>query len=196
MIRINLLEQPRLLGRIPFAGTRLRGRQAVVAVFLIAAGILGVGRWQLARQTKLLDNTIANMERDLVRSTNAVKAADLASVRKTWLSERVSLIDRIRRAQRDAASLLAVVSQSLTEGLWLLELAQRNGVVEIDGRAMSLNAVIEFVGRLQNSDHFEGVVKIVTTTTESVDGVTVVRFFLRGQTRGIALLSDAGRKGT
>jgi len=195
MIRINLLDQPRMLQKRGLAGTPMRRQQGALSVFLIVVALLGGWRWQLARQTAIVDSTIAGTAQDLARSKDAAKAADLARVRKTWLSERLSLIARIRVAQRDAASLLAVVSQSLTDGLWLLELAQRNGVVEIDGRAMSLNAVIEFVADLQNSGHFEGVVRIVTTSTESLDEASVVRFSLRGQTRAATLLPDGARKG-
>jgi Tfp pilus assembly protein PilN len=196
MIRINLLDQPGTLRRGPAAGPGRREARAAVAMFLIAAGALGGWRWQVGRQLALVDNRIARAERDLARSNDAAKAADLARVRKTRLSERLSLIGRIRVAQRDPASLLAIVSQSLTDGLWLLELVQRNGLVEIDGRAMSLNAVIEFVEHLQTSGHFEGAVKIVTTSTESQEEVPVVKFSIRAQTRGNSLSADGGAPGS
>jgi Tfp pilus assembly protein PilN len=196
MIRINLLDRPGTLRRAPAGGPARREARAAVAMFLIAAGAVGGWRWQLGRQLALVDNRIARAERDLARSNDAAKAADLARVRKTRLSERLSLIGRIRVAQRDPASLLAIVSQSLTDGLWLLELAQRNGLVEIGGRAMSLNAVIEFVDHLQTSGHFEGAVKIVTTSTEALEEVPVVRFSIRGQTRGASLSADGGALGS
>jgi Tfp pilus assembly protein PilN len=77
--------------------------------------------------------------------------------------------------------LLDTISRSLAEGLWLTEMRQTGAMVQLEGRAISLSALTEFLDRLQLSGRFVRPLDIVTTTTETVAESTVTRFIIRGE---------------
>ena len=51
--------------------------------------------------------------------------------------------------------------------------------MQVDGRAMSLTSVTDFAERLQNSGLFNMPVEILTTTNDTVEDTTVVKFSLK-----------------
>jgi len=186
MIRINLLAaagraQKRSLLPVPQRGTFL-------GFVMLTVAILGVGAWwlELRRETSSLDTKIAKADTDLTRLKAAAKLVDRAIARKAELSEKVSLIDRLRAAQRGPVSLLSTVSRSLTDGLWLMEIKQQGSAVQMEGRASSLTAVTDFVEHLQNSGIFDRPVEIMTTSMETLDEYSVVRFAIKAQAAGTA----------
>src|SRR5439155_26391375 len=129
--------------------------------------------WELGRETRALDTRITQHEAGLVRLKNAAKLVDLAIARKSELSEKLALIDRLRTAQKGPVILLSTLSRSLPDGLWLMELKQQGNAVQIEGRATSLTAVTDFVERLQDSGAFDRPVEIVSTGMEMLDEASV-----------------------
>src|SRR4051794_21367877 len=95
---------------------------------LTGAGVAG-WEWQLARKTAALDARIAQSETELVRLKEAAALVDRAIARKSELSEKLSLIDRLRAAQKGPVALLGTVSRSVPDGLWLMELKQQGNAV-------------------------------------------------------------------
>lgn len=187
MIRINLLAAKRAPRSIVPAGQRAATAGAVL--FLCTLAGVGFWWWSLGRQASALDLRIAQNQRDLSRLKEAAKLVDHAIARKAELTEKLALIDRLRSAQRGPVSLLSTVSNSLTDGLWLMELNQRGNTVQLEGRATSLTAVTDFVERLQTSGIFDHPVEIVTTSMELVDESSVVRFAVRAQALGMGAVS-------
>lgn len=191
MIRINLLAQK------PAAGPRQMfptGQRAVLlGIVIFLATLTGVGAWwwTLGRRAAALDIQIAQSERDLTRLRQAAKLVDRAIARKSELSEKLALIDRLRTAQRGPVGLLSTINRNLTDGLWLMELNQRGNTVQLEGRATTLTAVTDFVERLQNSGLFDRPVEIVTTSMELVDESSVVRFAVKAQAFGTTVIAPA-----
>jgi Tfp pilus assembly protein PilN len=184
MIRVNLLVvAPGGAARRVWVPAEQRA--AAVGLVLLAITALGVGGWwwELQRERRALDGQIAASETELTRLKNVAVLVDRAAARKAELTERLGLIDRLHRTQRDPVELLEAVSSAVPDGLWLLELRQQKDVVQIEGRAMSLTALTDFVEHLQTSGHFERPVDIVTTNMESVQDVSVVRFAIRGKAK-------------
>ena len=182
MIRVNLLtagpSAKRAVGRSHRAA--LAG---ILALLLTVTGV-ALSWWQLRREVAQLDVKIVRGERDLAHFKEAARLVDRAIARRTELSEKNALIGRLRSAQQRPVDLLATVSRSLTDGLWLMELNQRGAVVQLDGRATSLTAVTDFVERLQSSGLFDRPVEILSTSVELVDETTVLRFAVRTQAAG------------
>jgi Tfp pilus assembly protein PilN len=185
MIRVNLLSA----GPSP-ATTRAvvsaPQRSAVIGILMLLGTAAGIGawRWDLGRQTATFDTKITKAETDLSRLKNVAKLVEHAIARKAELSEKLALIDRLRVSQRGPVNLLATVSHSLPDGLWLMELNQKGNTVQMEGRAGSLTAVTDFVERLQVSGIFDRPVEIVTTSMEPVDALSVVRFAIKAQALG------------
>jgi len=111
----------------------------------------------------------------------AARLMERATAREKDLRERLALIDRLRATQRAPVMLLDTISRSLAEGLWLTELRQAGPLVHLEGRAVSLSAVTEFIDRLQTSGRFSRPIDIVTTSMETVADASVVRFAIRGE---------------
>jgi type IV pilus assembly protein PilN len=156
-------------------------RSALGALGMLLLTFAGVGGWwaYLHHQGGALDTRIAAAQTELSRLQAASKLVDLTMARKNELTERLSLIDRLRAAKREPVSLLETVSRSVPEGLWLLEIKQAGASVQIDGRATSLTSVTDFTERLQDSGYFQRPVEILTTSTESIDETTVVKFSVK-----------------
>jgi Tfp pilus assembly protein PilN len=190
MIRVNLLATSQV-AKSPIAIAANRGTIAGMLLLLCTIGGVGAWWWNVNRQVAALDVRIAQNEADLTRLKDAAKLVDRAIARKGELGARLALIERLRSAQKGPVSLLSTISRDLTDGLWLMELTQRGPNVQIEGRATSLTAVTDFVERLQNSGVFDRPVEIVTTSMETVDESSVVRFAVKAQPAGTAAAAAA-----
>lgn len=179
MIQVNLL------GNVPRAPRRswvpANQKSAAAGLVLLLATALGVGGWwwQTARAQRGVDLQIAAAQADLTRLKGIAALVDRAVARKLELSERLALIDRLHRTQRAPVELLEAISRSVPDGLWLLELKQNGAALQIEGRAISLTALTDFVERLQTSGRFARPIDIVTTNMETVQETSVVRFALK-----------------
>jgi Tfp pilus assembly protein PilN len=158
-------------------------RSSLVGLGLLVATAVALGGfwyYQYAEGNSIQARiTAANAE--LARLKDAAKLVDTMAARKAELSERLALIDRLRTEKRGPVSLLETVSRSVPDGLWLMEIKQAGPSVQVDGRAMSLTAVTDFVARMQVSGLFKHPVEILTTSTETVEEVTVVKFAIKAE---------------
>lgn len=185
MIRVNLLAP----GTEPVPAWRRwfvvspEQRAARVGLAMLVAAAAGAGLWysSVNRERRVVDAEIAAAEVTLTRLQDAARLIDLAAAREHDLRERLSLIDRLRAAQRAPVLLLDTISRSLADGLWLIELRQSGPAVQLEGRAVAYSALTEFIDRLQLSGQFAGAIDIVTTGTEATADASVVRFTLRGE---------------
>ena len=66
---------------------------------------------------------------------------------------------------------------------------QQSNAVQMEGRATSLTAVTDFVDRLQAAAIFDRPVDIVTTSMETIDESSVVRFAIKAQALGTSPVS-------
>ena len=179
MIQVNLL------GAVPRAPRRAwlpadqKSAAAGLVLLVVTAVVVGGWWWQTARAQRVIDTQMGLAQADLTRLKSAAVLVDRAVARKLELTERLGLIDRLHRTQRAPVELLETISRSVPDGLWLLELKQTGNAVQIEGRAVSLTALTDFVERLQTSGRFARPVDIVTTNMETVQDASVVRFALK-----------------
>jgi type IV pilus assembly protein PilN len=166
---------------------------ALGLAMLVTTGIGVTGWWYYLSSTRTtVDAGIASAETNLIRFKEAAVLVEQATQRKAELTERLSLIERLRTAKRGPVNLIETVSFSLPDGLWLLEVKQTAATVRVDGRALSLTAVTDFAERLQTSGLFRRPVEIVTTTAEVFEQVDVIRFSLRAEAVGSIVPIDPG----
>jgi type IV pilus assembly protein PilN len=180
MIKVNLLATTP--GAAPAREWLPRDQRAALAgLGLLAITAAGVGGWwyHLHREGTTIDAKVIASQAELTRLKAASKVVDQLTARKNELTERLSLIDRLRAAKREPVALLETVSQSLPDGLWLLEMKQTGPSVQIDGRATSLTAVTDFTERLQSSGYFKKPVEILTTATDAIDDIEVIKFSVK-----------------
>ena len=185
MIRVNLLTTaPGATPKREWVPREQRSA-AVGLLMLVWTGVAITGWWWSLSTARIDVNTrIVSAEANLGRLKEAAVLVEQATQRKAELTERLALIERLRASKRGPVDLIETVSFSLPDGLWLLEVKQTGGAVQIDGRALSLTAVTDFAERLQTSGLLERPVEIVTTTAELFEQVDVVRFALRANAIG------------
>ncbi len=200
MIRVNLLSNDRGRGQSGLARWLVvppEQRAALFGVTVLLATALGVAGWwwSLDLERQRLETEIAAREASLVQLQEAARLVEQATAREKDLRDRLSLIDRLRATQRAPVVLLETVSDSLPDGVWLLELRQTGAIVQIEGRAVSLSALADFVDRLQVSQRFVQALDILTTNMETLGETSVVRFAVRGEVRGVTAAVAAPARG-
>lgn len=182
MIKVNLLATT--AGAAPPREWLPRNqRSSLWGLGMLLLSAAGAGGWwyYLHHQRTTLEVRINAAEGELERLKAASKLVDQLTARKNELSDRLALIDRLREAKRGPVDLLQTVSASVPDGLWLLEVKQASGAVQVDGRAMSITAVTDFAERMQNSGLFKHPVEILTTSTEVVEETNVVHFTIKAE---------------
>jgi Tfp pilus assembly protein PilN len=151
-----------------------------VAVSMLAA----VGWWVSAAEQAHLRALISAWDgwKQLFEDSQARTRA--SSARRDELIERASLAAHVAAQVYAPAAALSAIAASLPEGVWLTEVAQKEGSLEIGGRATSVGAVAEFAAALGDpSAGSGGRVEIRSATAEVLEGIPVFRYLIevRGQ---------------
>ncbi len=191
MIRINLLGVERQKARKPYAFDP--GAQMTVACSLILVGALsGVGwwYWSLTSESAQVDQEIAVAQRDAARLQSILAEVKQFEQRQSMLTQRVGLIEQLRRGQSVPVQLLDHVSRSLPDTLWLTNLEEAGASVTIEGRTTTLIALSDFVANLGSNVMLKKPIKIVNSQVESASdskvSTDVIRFTVK------ATLAEAG----
>ena len=101
--------------------------------------------------------------------------------RKAQLTQRVTLIEQLRRGQSAPVHVLDEISQSLPDRLWLTELKQVGTDFTISGFAASLPSLSDFVANLEATKWFKRPVEILDSQvqTDKTAG-DLVKFSIKG----------------
>lgn len=185
MIRVNLLatNPGAAAAATPREWLPREQRSALGGASVLVLTLVGLGGYWYYQgmQRAEVETQIAAAQTELVRLKDAADLVELTDARRTELTERLALIERLRASKRAPVTLLETVSYSIPEGLWLLEVKQSGPEVQIDGRATSITSVTDFSERLQNSGYFLRPVEILSTMTEAIDETPVVRFVVKAE---------------
>jgi type IV pilus assembly protein PilN len=185
MIRINLLGVERKARKTSAFDV---GRQVTVACGLILVGtVLGLGwwYWTLTQEKTRVDADIAAARSEQARLRSLLTEVQEFEARRAQLQQRVQLIEQLRAGQSIPVQLLDHVSRSLPDMLWLTDMEQTADTLTIQGRAMTLLAVSDFVRDLGATDLLLKPIDIPNTQVEPLSGgtgqptVDVIRFTVR-----------------
>ena len=131
-----------------------------ILVVLVLAALVNVGYWyQLDKQHRQI---AASM--DVAMRKNA----ELADVKARYLERqreaenykrRVDVIDQLRAAQGGPVNLLNTIGQTVnsTEAVWLNSMKDQGASVDIDGMALSTDAVASLISNLQKTGYFTNI---------------------------------------
>jgi len=182
MIKVNLLAtNPGVAAPREWLPREQRSALGGVTVLLVTALALGGYWYYQGMQRSAIETQVAAAQAELLRLKDAASMVERTNARRTELTERLGLIDRLRASKRAPVSLLETVSYSVPEGLWLLEIKQSAATVQIDGRATSITSITDFTQRLQNSGYFLRPVEIMSTASETIDETALVRFVVKAE---------------
>jgi len=170
MIRINLLaverERKKAKGTFQVAQKLTIGCSLILVLALL---FMGWRYWSLGAQSKQLDDEIAAAQKEASRLHTIILQVQTFEQRKADLTQRVTLIEQLRKGQTGPVHLLDQVSRALPPMLWLTELKQTSATeVVIDGKCTSLTSLSDFVANLEGSGYFKKSIDIVNSSTEAL----------------------------
>jgi type IV pilus assembly protein PilN len=182
MIRINLLASERTQAKKKL--TFQTGQKLTIgcSLILVFAGLfIGWRYLSLTRQSSEVDREIAAAQQETVRLASIIKQVQDFEQRKAQLSQRVVLIEDLRKGQTGPVHMLDQISRAVPPMLWLTEVKQVAGDVLIDGLSTTQTGVSDFAGNLEISGYFRRSVDIVSTTTQPLPQPPgeLVKFTLR-----------------
>ena len=167
MIRINLLGQSKSKNKrgAPTSTAVMEvgdpgSPKMKVLVVLVLAGLLNVGYWYRLEVVK----------RDIAAKMQVAeqKNRELADVKARYLERqrqaenykrRVDVIDQLRASQAGPVNLLNMIGNTIngTEAVWLNTMKDQGSSVDIEGMALSTDAVANLMSNLQKTGYFKNI---------------------------------------
>jgi Tfp pilus assembly protein PilN len=166
MIRINLLGAPKPKNKrsaVPAVtldmGEPGSPKIKILIVVLLAASANGLYWYRLDRQSQMIAKNMALAEQ---------KNRELADVKAHYLERereannykrRVDVIDQLRTNQSGPVELLNTIGDTVnsTEAVWLSTMKDMGSSVDIEGMALSTDAVASLIQNLQKTGRFSNI---------------------------------------
>ena len=188
MIRINLLEAPKPKNKrsaLPSMPTMEVGdlgspRLKVLIAFGLAAAFNLYTWYHLDADKKTIAQNMAQAEQKN-RELADVKARYMARQREAEnYKRRVDVIDQLRHGQTGPVNLMAMVGETVnnTEAVWLNNMKDQGGSVDIEGMALSSDAVANLISNLQKTGFFRNVEIKESIQDETVKDMQAFQFTL------------------
>jgi len=191
MIRINLLETAK--GKNKRAGGSsgpvmpamemgdMGSPRLKVLVVLVVTGLLNFGYWyRLDRQEQSIAKQMAAAQQKN-RELSDVKARYLErQTQANNYKRRVDVIDSLRAGQAGPVNLLAMLGETVngTEAVWLKKMDDTGPNVNLEGTALSTDAVANLIANLQKTGFFKNVEIKETYQDESIKDMQAFQFML------------------
>ena len=188
MIRINLLEAPKPKNKrsaMPSMPTMEVGDvgsprlKVLVAVGLAAA--FNLYTWyHLDAQKKTIEQNMAQAEQKN-RELADVKVRYMARQREADnYKRRVDVIDQLRSNQAGPVNLMAMLGETVnnTEAVWLNNMKDQGATVDIEGMALSEDAVANLISNLQKTGYFKNIEIKESLQDEQIKDMQAFQFTL------------------
>jgi type IV pilus assembly protein PilN len=183
MIRINLLAVERAKAKKARSFTISPAlRVTIGASLILIATVLGIGWWfmSLRQHSAQIDAELVRAESESLQLRSVLAQVQKFEARKAQLTQRVTLIEQLRRGQTAPVHVLDEVSKSLPERMWLSEMRQTGADFLIQGYAVSLPSISDFVTNLEATRWFIKPVEILDSQVQADAKVgDLVRFSLK-----------------
>jgi type IV pilus assembly protein PilN len=191
MIRINLLtverERTKKKSALAIAGPSFGLAQRLTlacSMILLGTGLyIGWRYLSLTRESNQIDTDIGKAQEEAGRLHGLILQVQQFEQRRAQLSQRVTLIEQLRKGQTGPVHMLDQISRSLPPMLWLTELKEGpSGDVVLDGRCTTLTGLSDFVANLEATGYFKKSIEIVSSQTEAFAGpppVDLIKFSVR-----------------
>src|SRR5271168_1968204 len=190
MIKINLLENSKGKNKRGGGGGPsmpsmemgdMGSPKLKVLVIVVLAGLFNLGYWyRLDHQSKAIAVKMEQAERH---------NRELADVKSRYLERqtqadnykrRVDVIDGLRSNQTGPVNLLAMMGETVnnTEAVWLSKMDDSGNSVNLEGTALSTDAVANLIANLQKTGYFKNVEIKETFQDDSIKDMQAFQFTL------------------
>lgn len=157
MIRINLLSGPKGRAAKPQYDVRA---QALLGIGVLLVTIAGCW-WYSASLDEAIEarqDEKQAKEKQIVQLKEQVKQVQDFEQKKKLLEDKNRVIDQLESARVGPVKVLDYVSQSIEPlKVWLTNLKLSADTVEVEGRALTNDDVVEFVNNLRRTDFFANI---------------------------------------
>jgi len=189
MIKINLLEISKGKGKRASAGPSMPSIEMgdmgspklKVLVVVVLVGLINLGYWyRLDHQQQAIAAQMKVAEQ---------KNRELADVKARYLERqtqanaykrRVDVIDGLRANQTGPVNLMAMLGETInnTEAVWLSKMDDSGPQVNLEGTALSTDAVANLIANLQKTGFFKSVEIKETYQDETIKDMQAFQFTL------------------
>ena len=189
MIRINLLEtakgKSKRAGGAPVMPSMEMGDMGSpklkVLLVVVVAGLINLGYWyRLDHQAKAIAVKMEQAQK---------KNRELADVKAKYMERqnqannykrRVDVIDQLRAGQAGPVNLMAMMGETVnnTEAVWLSKMEDAGASVNLEGTALSTDAVANLIANLQKTGFFRTVEIKETYQDEQIKDMQAFQFTL------------------
>jgi len=158
MIRINLLPGgPKGRAAKPQYDVRA---QALLGIGVILITLIGCWWYSASLDSELeaRQEEKRDKEKQVAQLKEQVKKVQDFELRKKLLEDKNRIIDQLEQSRMGPVKVLDHVSQSLEPlKVWLTKLGVTSDMVELEGKALTNDDVVEFVNNLRRTDYFTGI---------------------------------------
>ena len=192
MIRINLLGIPRPkkgkrggggAAMAAMSGTPGEGPSAVIFILLglaIGIGSFGYMWYKADSEAKDLQKKLVEANKEGLRLTDVKTKYDQRKKEADAFEKRVKVIDQLRAEQSGPVNLLNTVGTTVnnTDAVWLTTMQEAGNNINIEGMALSTQAVANLMTNLKRSGYFKNVEIKETAQDPSQKEMTAFTFTL------------------
>jgi Tfp pilus assembly protein PilN len=165
MIRINLLSVPKSKrSKRTVAVTAVSGsgpNLMIVALVVVAlAALFNVGWWyKLDREGQRIAAQMRTAEKENRELLEVKARVEQKNKQAEAYQRRVDVIDRLRAQQSGPRELLAMIGDTVnsTDAVWLNKMNDEGPNINIEGTALSIDAVANLVANLKRTGYFRTV---------------------------------------
>jgi type IV pilus assembly protein PilN len=157
MIRINLLSGPKTRQAKPQYDVRAQVLLGVGVILVTLAGCWWYSA-SLDAEIEAKQEEKQQKEKQVAQLKEQVKQVQDFEQKKKLLEDKNRIIDQLEQSRMGPVKVLDHVSQSLEPlKVWLTRLGVSNDVVEVEGKALTNDDVVEFVNNLRRTDYFSAI---------------------------------------
>ena len=154
MIRINLLPEPRTKGVKKQWDVRIEAAGAFVAISLVVIACFWYAS-ELDAEIQAKQSTKQEKEKQIAALQLQVKQVEDFEKKKKQLEDKGRIIDQLEKSRGGPVRTLDYLSQSLEPlKLWLSRLDIKDKQIDMDGKAVSQDDIVEFINNLRRTEHF------------------------------------------
>ncbi len=116
-----------------------------------------VGWRVLDQKVTHLQSIEKELSQELTTLKAQVKVVENFEANKKIVREKIAVIEQLRKNQSIPVFLLNEISQRLPERVWLVNLSQKSGAIELSGKAVTNNEIVDFINNLKKASSFKNI---------------------------------------
>ncbi len=182
MIKINLLPTKR---KPPRKVTELQ-KQLILAVLILGGVVAGMAFYYITLTQKISqrqqERVVLQKKKD--NQENQLKEVKNVEAERKLVTDKIAIIDQLKKNQQGPVRLLDEVSRALPNGVNISSFVESNGNVSLAGDAFTNEDVVRFIDNLKHSPFFADV--FLQETSQAVaEGVEFYKYKLQFRYKGI-----------